>query len=300
MGRVLIARAIRSTVRDGRYGLALLGCLLLTAVIASAQSINKQFPTSPSPSFLLHNHNGKVTITGWDQSMVDIQGEPASDLMEVIMMGGDQKVTIQTHPKTDRVSSKESRLDFQVHVPRQASVRVESERGDIQVENLEGTVSIQGISNAVTLSNVKGYITVRTEDGPIVIQSSEGNINADSISGSMRLIHVNGSEVVANTNSGTIRYEGDFGDRGTYVLNNYSSPIEILASARASFDITARAVIGLIESNLPFHPTPLANSFRRLSPKNYLQGRFNSGESTVRVTSYSGKILVRGFESSGQ
>jgi DUF4097 and DUF4098 domain-containing protein YvlB len=176
---------------------------------------------------------------------------------------------------------------------------VESERGDILVENLDGSVTIEGISTPVTLSRIKGHITARTVDGSIVIQSSEGTINADSISGDLKFVQVNGSEIVGNTNSGTIRYEGDFGDGGTYVLNNYNSSIDILPSNKASFDLTARAILGFIENNLSFHPTPFGNSLRRLSPKNFLQGRFNSGDSTVRVTSYSGTIRVRGPRSDG-
>ena len=301
MERVLIPRAISDVLKGfRRHVLPVAGCLLAALAVASAASIKKQFPTTANPMFLLHNHNGKVTISGWDQNVVDIQGEPASDLMEVIIMGGEQKVSVQTHPKSEGVSLKESRLDFQVHVPRQTIVRVESERGDIVVENLDGTVDVQGVSNAVTLSHLKGYMSARTEDGPIVVESSEGNVTADSISGNLKFLRVNGAELVANTNTGTIRYEGDFGQGGTYVLNNYSSPIEILASARASFDLTARAVMGFIESNLPFRPTPLGNAFRRLSPKNYLQGRFGSGDSTVRVTSYSGTIRVRSFDGPAQ
>ena len=277
-----------------RQVLPLASCLLMGIAVASAQSIKKQFTTTANPSFLLHNRIGNLSITGWDQSVVDIQGRPASDLVEVIVMGGEQKVSVQTHPERERLNLQDMRVDFQVHVPRQAAVRVESDQGDILIENLEGTVNIQGAANSVTLSRVKGHITVRTESGPILIQSSGGNITADSISGKMSFVQVSGSELVANTNTGTIRYEGDFGNGGTYVLNNYSSPIEILATAKASFDLTARAVLGLIDNNLPFRPTPLGNPFRQLAPDKFLQGRFNSGDSTVRVTSYSGTIRVRG------
>jgi hypothetical protein len=213
--------------------------------------------------------------------------------MEIIIMGGEQKVSVQVHPKREKLSSNDARFDFEIRVPRQASVRVDSERGEIQVRNLEGSLAVEGVSTKVSLSHLKGHISVRTVDGPIDITSANGSINADSISGNLRFLQVNGSELVANTNSGAIRYEGDFGDGGTYVLNNYSSPIDIFASARASFDLTARAVMGIVESTLSFRPTPLGNAFRRLSPNKYLQGRFNSGESTVRVTSYSGTIRVR-------
>ena len=294
-------QTMRNEIRETRWLTpAVAAWLFLGAAGAAAQTIKQNFPTSANPSFLIHNHTGNITIEGWSQDEITVQGEPASDQMEVIIMGGEQKVSIQAHPKHEGVSPKEARVDFEIHVPRQSSVRVESERGDIVVRNLDGSLAIEGVSTAVTLSQMKGRITVRTVDGPIQIQSAAGNINIDSISGDLKFVAVSGSELVANTNTGAIRYEGDFGSNGTYVLNNYSSPIDIFASAKASFDLTARAVMGQIESNLSFHPTPLGNAFRRLSPNQFLQGRFNTGESTVRITTYSGIIRVRGPRSDGQ
>ena len=295
MGRVLMSTAARSELRTARHAAAWLAVgLCLSLAAASAETIKNRFPTSANPSFLLHTRNGKVSVEGWDQNSIEIQREAASDLMEVIIMGGEQKVSVLTHPTRERFTPQEARLDFQIRVPRQAAVRIDSERGEITVRNLEGSLTIEGVSTNVSLSKLKGHIAVRTVDGPIQILASEGTINADSISGDLKFIQVNGSELVANTNSGAILYQGDFGEGGTYVLNNYSSPIDILASAKASFDLTARAVMGLIESSLSFRPTPLGNPFRRLSPGKFLQGRFNAGDSTVRVTSYSGTIRVRG------
>jgi hypothetical protein len=278
-----------------------LGVVLGVSVLAAAQtSVDRSFPTTANPSLLLHSYSGKITIEGWDQNVIEIHGQSAGEAAEVIIMDSEQKVSVQVHPKSERFSSEDVSLDFDIRVPAQASVRVDSERGEIVVRNLQGSLAIEGVSTNVSLSRLKGHITVRTVDGSIEIQSTDGSINADSISGSLRFVQVNGPELVANTNSGAILYEGDFGSGGTYVLNNYSSPIDILTTARASFDLTARVVEGIIESALSFRPTPLGNAFRRLSPSKYLQGRFNSGESTVRVTSYSGTIRVRGLRSNEQ
>ena len=300
MGRVLIRPVTGSrTPKLYRLILSILAGLCL-GVAAAAQTIERTFPTTANPSFLLHNHTGKIALEGWDQNSIQIHGTPSSDAMEVIVMGSEQKVSVQVHPKREGFTSEEAQLDFEIRVPRQASVRIDSERGEIVVKNLEGNLAIEGVSTDVSLAQVRGHISVRTVDGSIGIESADGSINADSISGNLRFLQVNGPELVANTNSGAIRYEGDFGDGGTYVLNNYSSPIDIFATAQASFDFTARAVTGIIESSLSFRPTPLGNAFRRLSPSKFLQGRFNSGESTVRVTSYSGTIRVSGTRSEGQ
>jgi len=295
MARILMkTHSHASSQKRNWSAVCLAGCICLGLTVASAETIKKKFTTTANPSLLLHSHAGAVSVKGWEQNEIEIQGESASDAIEVIIVGGEQKVSVQTHPKRERLTPEEARLDFRIQVPRQATVRVDSERGQIQIEGIDGNVTIGGISTAVLLSKVRGNISVNTVDGAIRMQSSEGHIKAESISGDLTFVQVNGPELRASTNSGRIRYEGDFGQGGTYVLNNYSSPIDILASAKASFDLTARAVQGLIESTLSFRPTPLGNPFRRLSPTKFLQGRFNSGTSTVEVTSYSGTIRVQG------
>ena len=216
MGRVLnhtIDRNDWTRAHWRTFCVAALLCLVLPG--ASAETIKKSFPTSATPSFLIHNHTGKVAITGWDQNEITVQSQAASDAMDVIIMGTEQKVSVQVHPKRERLSAQEARLDFQIQVPRQATVRVDSERGEIVVENLEGNLTIEGVSTAVSLAKLKGHISVRTVDGPIQIRSSDGLIKADSISGDLRFVQVNGSELIGTTNTGSIRYEGDFGDGGT-------------------------------------------------------------------------------------
>ena len=295
MGRVLMLSNSRAARRKGESAVLLLTAILsLGLTVASAEQIKKKFSTGPNPSLLLHNHNGSVSVKSWEQNEIEIQGNRSSDAMEVLITGGEQKVTVQTHPPRAHLSPEESRVTFEIRVPRQATIRVDAERGDVAVEKVQGDVTIEGVSTAVSLADLRGHIAVRTVDGPIRIRSSEGHIEAHSFSGDVEFFQVNGAELVASTNSGGIRYEGDFGLGGTYVLNNYSSPIRILTSEQASFDLTARAVQGMIENSLSFRPIPLGNAFRRLPPNKFLQGRFNSGKSTVQVTSYSGTIQLQG------
>jgi hypothetical protein len=295
MGRLL--RRNGSLSPSGARGLAaglLIGLLGLGVTACSAEQIKKDIPTGAKPTLLLRNQNGAISVKTWDQNQIEVRANPSSDSMEVMIIPGEQKVTVQTNPKGEHAAPPDARVDFEILVPREATVRVDSERGEISVENVKGDIAIEGVSNSVGLANSSGHITVRTVDGPILLRSCEGHIEARSISGDLKFVHVNASELIANTNSGRISYEGDFGSAGHYVLNNYKSPIEIVASEKASFELTARAVQGSIESDIPFRPTATGQPFRRLTPGRFLQGLFRNGESTVQVTSYSGTIRVHG------
>jgi DUF4097 and DUF4098 domain-containing protein YvlB len=282
-----------SSLRQAR-ALFAVGLFCLGVAAASGEEIKKNFPTGANPSLDLVNQNGGISVKTWDHNEIEIKGKPSSDAIEVMISAGEQRVTVQTHPKGDRILPPDARVDFEILVPREATVHVDAERGQVSVENVRGDITIQGVSNSVVLSNISGHIMARTVDGPILLRSCEGHIEAHSISGNLKFVRVNAYELVANTNSGTISYEGDFGSRGHYVLTNNQSPIYIVASNKASFELTARAVEGSIESNIPFRPSQLGQSFHHSSPGKFLRGLFHGGESTVQITSFSGTIRLQG------
>jgi DUF4097 and DUF4098 domain-containing protein YvlB len=278
--------------------LAVAGVLCAGAFPAFAETIQKSFATIANPAFVLHSHNGTVSVAGWDQNQVEIRGERASaEAMDVLIEGNAEKVTIKTHPKQPNLALEEARVDLTIRVPREAVVRVESEQGDIVIENVEGGVTVEGVTTSVTLSEIRGHITARTVDGPIVIRSSEGVVQADSISGDLQFLQVDGVQLTGTTNSGRIQYQGDFGLGGTYKLHSYSSPIEVQASPQASFDVDARSIQGTIDNRISFPQPPrtassLAAPARRTGRS--VQGRVHTGKSTVQITSYSGTIRLSG------
>ena len=62
--------------------------------------------------------------------------------MEVQIVGGEQKVAVQTHPKRAKISPEEARVNFEIRVPRQATVRVDAERGDIAVPKMQSHTTL--------------------------------------------------------------------------------------------------------------------------------------------------------------
>ena len=276
--------------------LTMLGMILCgVATAAWSETIQQAFATISNPTFVLHSHNGTVSVKGWDQNRVEIKGERAApDAMDVLIEGTDEKVSVKTHPKRQNLSRQEARVDLEIRVPRQALVSVDSEQGTVAVEDLERGVTVEGVTSSITLSRIRGDIAVHTLDGPIVIRSSEGHIEAASVGGDLTFVLVNASKFTATTNSGTIRYQGEFGLGGTYQLHSYGSSIEVQASPRASFDVDARSIQGTIENQLPLPSPPPASSVRPGRTGKSLQGRISTGKSTVQITSYSGTIRLSG------
>ena len=275
--------------------------LLMGLTSLYAEEIRKTFSTVPNPKVQIRTQSGKVKVKGWDQNQVGVVGQSASDAMKLSVDGDAQGVSIESQPMRDKLSREESQVNLEIQVPRKSSVSVKSDRGNVEVDSLNGgELMVDGMSTDVEVENVNGTIDVKTVDGPITLVATQGKIRAESISGDMKFVRVGGPEFSANTNSGKISFEGDFGGSasadgkgGTYILSSYSSPIEVIAARTASVHVSARSMQGLIQNNLTIRPTPDGNSFRRL-PGRYVEGRFNAGDAILEVNSFSGTISLNG------
>lgn len=267
-----------------------------------AEEIRKSLATTENPTVEVRSQSGRVKVQGWDQNQVGVVGQ-SSDAMKLSADGDSQKITVESHPTREKLSREESQVNFEIHVPRKSTVHVKTDTGTVEVNSLDGgAVTVDGVSTDVAVANVQGDIDVKTVDGPIQLLSSQGNIKVESISGDMKFMRVSASDFVANTNSGNISFEGDFGAAGrsshgdkpgNYVLNSYSSSIEVIAARTASFHVSARSAQGMIQNSLMIRPTAEGNAFRRL-PGRYVEGRYNSGEAALEINSFSGTIRLSG------
>ena len=296
MARVLRKADMRDrTFLPAGWRAVICGVLFSLGVTAAfAAEIKKDIPTGAKPSLLLRNKNGGLTVKTWNRNEIQVIGRPSTDLIEVMIVPSGQKVSVQTFAKGDRTLPPDARVDFEIMVPQEATVRVDSERGQVSIENVQGDIAIEGVSNSVVLANSSGHLTVRTVDGPILLRSCNGHVEAHSISGNLSFFGVNASEFIATTNSGKINYEGDFGSGGRYVLTSTASLIDVFTTEKASFEFIARSMQGAIESNIAFRPSPMGQPFRRRTAGQFLQGMVQTGDSTVQITSYSGTIRLYG------
>jgi hypothetical protein len=277
---------------------AVVALLLIGLTSLYAEEIRKTFSTSPNPRVEVRTQSGKVKVRGWDQNQVGVLGQSVSDAMKISVEGDAENVSVESHAMRDKLTKEESQVNVEIQVPRKSNVTVKSDRGTVEVDDLSGgELMVDGMSTDVDVSGVNGTIDVKTVDGPIQLVSTRGKIRVESISGDMKFVRVSGPEFSANTNSGHISFEGDFGGAsakgGTYVLSSYSSPIEVIAARTASVHVSARSMQGLIQNNLTIRPTVDGNSFRRL-PGRYVEGRFNAGDAILEVNSFSGTIKLNG------
>jgi DUF4097 and DUF4098 domain-containing protein YvlB len=190
-------------------------------------------------------------------------------------------------------TAENSRVDYELTVPSDASVTLQSTTGPMHAEGLRGDVVVEGAAANVDVRDVSNaHVHIRTLNGPITLTNvSDGHVEITSVSGEVILNDVNGPFVEVNSSSGPIHYDGEFGFGGDYILRSHSGDILATAPTYASIDVTARSVRGQVENDFPL--LPKSHSSFPMDTIRSLVGTAGKAASSVKLLSFSGKIHLK-------
>ena len=282
---------MRSMPRGIHWVLVLLtSCGTLAAAAENRKEFHYQL--APHASISVINQYGGVEVTPSNDGQVGVVALLHSNKVEVDATQRGNRLELRTH-FLQGAGPEDGRVDYQLRVPADAAVNVRSTSGPIAVQGINSDVTVEGDAADVSVRQVRGgHIHVHTLSGPVRLQDlNQGDIEVVSVSGPVTMDHADGRIVSVNTADGKITYTGDFGDGGEYVLANHSGDIDVSLPATASVDITATSTRGTVTNDFPFHP--VTHSSIPLTQGKSFAGTANSGSSSVRIRSFSGKIHVK-------
>ena len=282
------------TFRTAARSIALLPVLAMFAfsVLATAESTrNFHYQVSDGAQISIYNLNGKISVLPSKDRSVGITAHISSDKVEVYSRQNGSRVEARTH-MLQKVSPQEGKVDYEVQVPENVNLNIESAMGPIQVENVSGNLVLSGESAEVMVKGAtSGSIQVETVSGHVTLENvSKCRVQVTSTSGAVDLQAVTGPRVIIKTASGDIHYKGDFSGGGTYALFNNSGEIVVSLPTSASVDLIARSIKGTVVNDFPFRKNPHPG-FSYAEGKS-LAGTSNSGASSVELHSLNGKIRI--------
>ena len=97
-------------------------------------------------------------------------------------------------------------------------VQVRSDSGNVVVDSVHGDMSFDTVAADLALQDVEGYLVVKNIGGSTVCVRCAGRLDATSISGNFQLLQPTMDNVRVQTSSGNILFDGEFMNRGIYVL----------------------------------------------------------------------------------
>jgi hypothetical protein len=214
-----------------------------------------------------------------------------SDKVELDQNNSGHRIGLVSHllPGADASSGV---VEYEIQVPADASVTVQSETGPVRVEKLRGDVTIDGSNAPIdVVDGANGHVHVKTLNGAVNLNNiHNGHIEIVSMGGDVTMNNVSGPFVKVNSNSGKIQYDGDFGAEGDYDFSSHTGNIEAVAPAYASIDVLARSSNGPVQSDFSLEPkhTPFVAAFGSA-----FHGTLNKAASSVNLFSFSGKIHLK-------
>ena len=237
------------------------------------------------------NQYGSISVKPGADKQVSVTAILYSDLVEVDQSKSGNRVGILSHllsgadPQTGRV-------DYEVQVPADASVTLQSKTGPLHAERIHGDVTLEGADASMDVREISdAHVHVKTLNGPVTLTDiRDGHVEITSVSGEVVMNSVNGPFVYVNSSSGKIRYDGEFGGGGDYHMTSHTGDIEATAPSYASIDVTARSEQGKVENDFQLQPKHTSFAIKAGSA---FAGTMGKAASSVKLLSFSGKIHLK-------
>ena len=269
--------------------LVLATCLASVALAETKKEF--RFTVGPNANVSVDTQYGAISVKPGSSNQVVVTATLKSDKVEVDNLQNGNRVEIASH-LLQGADQQNGQVDYELLIPPDATLNLRSSTGPLLAERLQGDLTLEGTDAVVNVRSVNnGHVHVRTMRGPITLTDvRNGHVEIASISGDVHLKSVTGPLVQANSGSGKIFYDGDFGSGGDYKFTTHTGDIEALAPADVSADFSAHSVLGRVQNDFPLQPKHSRFSFE--AGRSFF-GTVGKAASEVVLRSFSGKIRLK-------
>jgi DUF4097 and DUF4098 domain-containing protein YvlB len=274
-------------------GLILSIGLASTALAQSKAETKKEyrFTVGSHPNISVDTQNGSISAKPGNTTLVIVTATLKSNNVEVDQKQNGNRIDIASHVLQGS-GPQAGEVDYELLIPAGATVNLHSTTGPLSAERLQGDITLEGADAVINVRNIdNGHVHVQTMRGPVTLTDvRNGHVEILSISGDVHLKSVTGPLVQANSGSGKIFYEGDFGSGGDYKFTTHTGDIEALAPPDVSADFRAHSVVGQVQNDFPLQPQH--SRFSAEAGRSFF-GTAGKASSQVVLRSFSGKIRLK-------
>ena len=170
----------------------ILFCSSVTMAATAEETIKKNIAFEPGGYLSLSNMNGTVDIYAWDKNEIEIiahkkvttsgpeEPEELLKALEVDIQEENGKVIIETHYPRGRSGgsffnwlfkgNKHSMsVEYEIKVPRQIDLNIQTTNGGVNVEEIEGRVRIESTNGKIVVRSLDGVARCKTTNGSIKV-----------------------------------------------------------------------------------------------------------------------------------
>lgn len=268
--------------------------------------IEKAFTVKSGDQLEVATDVGEVAITGTDKQEVSVvvTVSGSDERMDKFHVSFDQSGnTVKIVGKNDRnhfrfFDDGYLNVRFQIQVPLNFNMQIETAGGDIIVENTKGKIEGGTSGGDIELTKLEGPIHLRTSGGNIkimdcqgtlVMSTSGGNINGDNILGDMDVetsggnitIRDSDGKLVASTSGGDIKVR--LKDNKGIDLSTSGGSLTVTLPKNIAGEVEASTTGGDVSCDLPFSGKIKHGT---------MNGTINGGGKLIRLETTGGDIAI--------
>jgi DUF4097 and DUF4098 domain-containing protein YvlB len=160
------------------------------------ERVHKVVPLGPGGTLVLHNFSGQVRIVGSDVSEVTIDAVRTAsrdrlDHIKLDVQASGSTVTIEANKKDSDWTERNNNVvktEFDIQVPRSATLDVDVFSSDVHVRGVSGRQSIKTFSGGADVQDGAARVACKTFSGTIAVRMSAGaELDLETFSGGIGL-----------------------------------------------------------------------------------------------------------------
>jgi DUF4097 and DUF4098 domain-containing protein YvlB len=279
---------------------------------ASSQPLASTWPITAEGRVDIGNVRGKVTVTGWDQPQVKLEGTLGAGSTLAVSGGADRLSLRVKSTEKGWFGSDGPQHDsvLILHVPRNAALEVDVVSADASVADMAGkSLKVGSVSGDLDLTSAASDIDVDSVSGDVKLdapnpnpaarthlQTVSGEIRAKGLAGRIKLETVSGGMncacgAVSELNTGSISGDADItvapAASARLHLESMSGSILLHLPAALSARIDAATFSGSIHSDFG------AVQDKEYGPGSNLEAQIGGGDADISVEAFSGDVQLR-------
>jgi len=253
--------------------LSVIGLFLAFIPLSNADEWSKTYTISGKPDLRVETSDANIKVDTWDQNTIDVhvtteRYKIGSDIKVIEHQNGDSVEVEVREAHHFVISFGPSRVDVNIHLPRQGRVNLHTGDGSITLANFRGDMELDSGDGHEEIDSVDGNLRAHTRDGHVRAAGRFDNLDINTGDGRVEARASSGSSIASNWNIRT----GD----GSVTL-------ELPANFAADVDLHTGD--GHISLDLPLTVEG------RLGERN-IHGKMNGGGGLLTVHTGDGSIRI--------
>jgi hypothetical protein len=222
-----------------------------------------------------------VTLRSRGKTLEEAQGRIDRIEYRAEQLGNRITLRYRSNEQDDDVR-RYSGVGFDVFVPIETRVEVDTSNGEIAVEDIKGTMKLDTSNGAIDVYSCSGSLTADTSNGRIEVVRFTGDMHLDTSNGEIWIEKATGC-VDAETSNGSIHYTG-IPATGTNRIRTSNGSITVYVPSGASIAFEASTSSGRIRSNLPLVGDTQGDGWSaQLNPPTDVTFELHTSNGTVRI-----------------